>query len=88
MYCILHALEKDIAKYKEKYDNGWDMLREERFERMRKMGVIPENTVYPERHEDAAVWYTIPNRLRPELAHRMEVYATQVDNIDQGIPRV
>lgn len=84
----LHALEKDIAKYKGKYDKGWDVLREERFERMKKMGVIPENTVYPERHEDAAAWYTIPKRLRPELAHRMEVYAAQIDNMDQGIGRI
>jgi arylsulfatase A-like enzyme len=84
----LHALEKDIVKYKGKYDQGWDVLREERYERMKKMGVIPVNTAYPERHEDAAAWYTIPKRLRPELARRMEVYAAQIDNMDQGIGRI
>lgn len=84
----LHAPEKDIAKYKGKYDKGWDALRKERFERMKEMGVIPENTVLPERHEDAAAWYTIPKRVRPELARRMEVYAAQIDNMDQGIGRI
>ncbi len=84
----LHALEKDIEKYKGRYDQGWDVLRKERFERMKRMGVIPENTVLTERAEDAAAWYTIPKRLRPELARRMEVYAAQVDNMDQGIGRI
>jgi len=84
----LHALEKDIAKYKGKYDKGWDEIRRERYERMKEMGVIPEHTVYPERHEDAAAWYTIPKWLKPELARRMEVYAAQIDNMDQGVGRI
>ena len=84
----LHAIEKDIAKYKGKYDKGWDVLRQERYERMKKMGIIPENTLLTERNEDAAAWYTIPKRLRPELARRMEVYAAQIDIMDQGIGRI
>jgi arylsulfatase len=84
----LHALDKDIAKYKGKYDKGWDAMRKERYVRMKKMGIIPENTVLPERHEDAAAWYTIPKRLKSELSHRMEVYAAQIDNMDQGIGRI
>ncbi|MEA4937564.1 MAG: arylsulfatase [Paludibacter sp.] len=84
----LHAKPADIQKYKGRYDKGWDVLREERYERMKKMGIIPENTVFPARNEDAAAWYTIPKRLQPELAHRMEVYAAQIDNMDQGIGRI
>lgn len=84
----LHALEEDIAKYKGKYDKGWDALRRERYARMKEMGVIPENTVLTERHEDASAWYAVPKRLRPELSRRMEVYAAQIDNMDQGIGRI
>lgn len=84
----LHALEEDIKKYKGRYDKGWDVLRDERYKRMKEMGIIPENTVLTARHEDASAWYAIPKRLRPELARRMEVYAAQIDNMDQGIGRI
>ena len=84
----LHALNKDIALYKGVYDKGWDEIRAERYERMKKLGVIPENTLYSERQEDAAAWNSIPKRLQPELAHRMEVYAAQIHNMDQGIGRI
>ena len=84
----LHAKEADILKYKGKYDKGWDVIRQQRYDRMKKMGVIPENTNFPVRNEDAAAWYSIPKRLQPELAHRMEVYAAQIDNMDQGIGRI
>jgi hypothetical protein len=36
----MHALEKDIAKYKGRYNSGYDELRKQRVERMRKMGLI------------------------------------------------
>jgi arylsulfatase A-like enzyme len=38
----LQAREEDIAKYRGKYKRGWDILRQERFERMKKIGIIPK----------------------------------------------
>ena len=35
----LQALPEDIAKYRERYKKGWDVLRAERFERMKKLGI-------------------------------------------------
>ena len=84
----LHAQEKDIAKYKGKYDNGWDLLREQRFKKMRETGIIPSNTILTKRNDEAGAWSSIPARLKPELAHRMEIYAAQIDNMDQGIGRI
>jgi len=84
----LHAQEKDIAKYKGKYDNGWDLLREQRFKKMKETGIIPSNTILTKRNDEAGAWSSIPARLKPELAHRMEIYAAQIDNMDQGIGRI
>lgn len=84
----LQAKERDILKYKGMYDKGWDLLREERFERMKKAGIIPINTILSKRNEDACAWSSIPLRLKPELAKRMEIYAAQIDNMDQGIGRI
>ncbi|MBT3199620.1 MAG: arylsulfatase [Phycisphaerales bacterium] len=36
----LHAMQKDIDRYKGKYDKGWDVVRAERFKRMTDMGII------------------------------------------------
>jgi len=36
----LQALPEDIAVYKERYREGWDALREERHERLKKMGIL------------------------------------------------
>ncbi|MDO8539883.1 MAG: arylsulfatase [Opitutaceae bacterium] len=39
----LHAPAEDIAKYRDRYNRGWDVMRQERFERMRKLGLaIPK----------------------------------------------
>ncbi|MEQ8879505.1 MAG: sulfatase-like hydrolase/transferase, partial [Cyclobacteriaceae bacterium] len=40
----LQARPEDIAKYRGKYMKGWDALRQERYDRMKSMGVISENT--------------------------------------------
>src|SRR5690606_12830337 len=41
----LHALQKDIDKYKALYQKGWDVMRTERFERQREMGFFASNLV-------------------------------------------
>lgn len=35
----LHALPEDIAKYEQRYDVGWEALREERLDRLRELGI-------------------------------------------------
>ena len=49
----LHALPDDIARYRDRYKKGWDVIRAERWERMKKLGLVsgelsaPEPTVAP-----------------------------------------
>ncbi len=45
----LQAPEQDIEKYKDTYTVGWDVIREQRIERMKKLGVISENEKLSER---------------------------------------
>jgi arylsulfatase len=60
----LHAPPEDIAKQRGKYDAGWDVAREARYARMKKMGIV--NSPLPKL--DAA--YTPPWNLPPEEAKR------------------
>ncbi|MGI9458177.1 MAG: arylsulfatase [Aeoliella sp.] len=79
----LHAKPGDISKYKGRYDQGWDLLRDERLARMKKLGLLAENIglaphVRDWNQEERKEWQ----------AARMEVYAAMIDSMDQGIGRV
>lgn len=82
----LHAPEKDIAKYRGRYNAGWDALREERRKRMAEQGIIDAKWALTARDPDVPAWEQTPDK--EWQARRMEVYAAQVDAMDQAIGRV
>jgi arylsulfatase A-like enzyme len=82
----LHAHEEDIAKYKGRFDAGWDTLREERLERMVAMGLIDEKWKLSGRDPEVGPWDEQDDKAWE--ARRMEVYAAQIDRMDQGIGRI
>jgi arylsulfatase A-like enzyme len=79
----MHAKPADIAKYKGKYDAGYDAIRQRRFERQKQLGLVkPDWTPAP----TVGDWSNVPHK---EWEIRcMEVYAAMVDCLDQGIGRV
>lgn len=85
----LHAWPDDIAKYRGKYKIGWDKLREIRYKRMGKMGVIdPKVTPLTKRDETAPAWDTLTDKQKNEQDLIMAVYAAMIDRMDQNIGRV
>lgn len=82
----LHAHEEDIAKYKGRFDKGWDQLREERMERMIDMGIIDPSWKLSDRDPTQPEWEKAENK--KWLLRCMEVYAAQIDRMDQGIGRI
>jgi len=82
----LHALPEDIARYKGRYDNGWDTLRTERHKRMIEMGIIEAKWTLTGRDPYVKPWERARNK--PWQARRMAAYAAQVDRMDQGIGRI
>jgi arylsulfatase len=80
----MHALPKDIKKYKGRYDKGWEVMRKARYERQLKMGLIDKKWKLSPR--DGAAWKDAPNK---EWEIRlMETYAAMVDRLDQGLGTV
>lgn len=79
----MHARQRDIAKYQGKYDSGYDAIRESRFEKMKKLGVIPADSKIG---EQAGQWNSVPDKTWE--ADCMEVYAAMIDQVDQGIGRI
>jgi arylsulfatase len=84
----LHALQEDIDKYAERYKAGWDKLRQERFERQKKIGLFEKNVILSPRDEAVAAWDSLSPEKQDEFAKRMAIYAAQVDAMDQGIGRI
>jgi arylsulfatase A-like enzyme len=82
----LHAPEKEVAKYKGKYDIGWDSLRAIRFKKLQKLGIIGSNCVLSDRSVEVPEWKNEP--MKAWQLRRMEVYAAMIDVMDQGIGRI
>jgi arylsulfatase len=84
----LHALQKDIDKYRERYKKGWDVLREERFARQKKTGLFSKDAILPPRDKNVPAWDSLSTEQQQEFVMRMAIYAAQIDAMDQGIGRV
>ncbi|PAW68344.1 MAG: hypothetical protein B9S34_02810 [Opitutia bacterium Tous-C1TDCM] len=84
----LQARPADIAKYAGRYDAGWDEVRARRFARQKAMGLVAAEAVLSPRPAEAKPWAELPAERRRELAHRMEIYAAQIDRLDQSVGRV
>lgn len=98
----LQARPEDIAKYRGSYKRGWDVLRAERFETMKKLGVIPKDTklspaegnmnkfrgpLIPS-YTDYYSWDSLSETQKDSLDLEMAVFAAIIDRMDQNIGRV
>src|SRR4051812_39681913 len=77
-----------IAKYKRKFDQGWDNLREETFARQKQLGVIPPNCKLTTRPAEIPAWDQTDARLRPVLTRQMEIYAAYLSFADHHVGRI
>jgi arylsulfatase len=84
-----HHVPKDwVAKYKGKFDQGWDKVREETFARQKKLGVIPSDCELTARPKEIPAWDAMEERLRPVLARQMEIYAAFMEHADFHVGRI
>ncbi|MCG8696547.1 MAG: arylsulfatase, partial [Bacteroidales bacterium] len=100
----VQAPKETVDKYYEMYLRGWDVLREERFERMKQIGLITddswtltERSLVPVDKEKIAngfpgkqnpAWNTLEEKQQKDLARRMAVFAAMVEHVDNGIGQI
>jgi arylsulfatase len=84
----LHAKPADIAKYKGKYAEGWDVLRRRRLAKQIKLGLVDKNWQVAKRDDLAKDWEQAKTIDEDWQQLRMEVYAAMIDSVDQNIGRV
>ena len=91
-------------KYDKIYQRGWDVLRDQRYERMKKIGLIDgdrwtltERSLVPVDRPDIAngypgkpnpAWASLPEPRRRDLARRMALFAAMVEHVDDGMGRI
>ncbi|MFY9886158.1 MAG: arylsulfatase [Candidatus Cybelea sp.] len=84
-----HHVPKEWAdKYKGKFDQGWDKLREETFARQKKLGVIPPDCELTKRPDAIPAWDSQAPDFKRVLAREMEVYAGFFEYADHHVGRL
>lgn len=84
----LHAPKEWIAKFKGKFDMGWDQYREEVFQRQKEMGVIPKDAQLTPRPEEIKAWNSLTPDQKKLYARHMEVFAGFLSYTDAEIGRL
>lgn len=81
----LQAPEESIAKYRGRYNAGYDVLHEERIARIKELGLIDQDALHHPRHPDVPVWETLSDEEKKVEARKMEIYAAMVDDMDRYV---
>ena len=83
-----HVAKEWAQKYKGKFDQGWDKLREEIFARQKALGWIPASTELTPRHATMPAWDSIPESERPFQLRLMELFAGFVEHTDAQVGKL
>jgi len=83
-----HVPAEWIAKYKGKFDGGWDKMREETLARQIALGVVPAGTKLAPKPEAIKDWDKLTADEKRLFAHQMEVYAAFGEYCDDEIGRL
>lgn len=83
----LQAPQQYIDKYQGKYTEGPQVLANQRFAAVKKLGLVPENIQQPTL-VNTPDWQSLSEQERLEFAKRMQVYAAMIDNMDANIGRL
>ncbi len=83
-----HVPQEWIDKYKGKFDQGWDKLREETFARQKELGVIPQNAQLTLRPKEMPAWDDQTPEQKKLFARQMETFAGFAEHTDHEVGRL
>ncbi len=83
-----HIFKEWADKYKGRFDDGWDELRERVFKRQQELGWIPADAKLTPRTESMAGWDSIPEAQRPFQRRLMEVFAGFTEHVDAQVGKL
>ncbi len=77
-----------MAKYRGRYDEGWDVVRSRWFDRQKELGVIPDHTELAPRNPGVQAWDELPETERRLAARLQEAFAAFLDHTDDQVGRL
>ncbi len=80
--------EEYIDMYEGKYDEGWDVIREQRFEKQKEMGIIPEDAELAPRETGVPAWDSLNEDQKKLYARFMETYAGFLTHTDEQVGKL
>jgi arylsulfatase len=83
-----HVPKAWAEKYKGKFDQGWDKVRELTLERQKKLGIVPENTKLAPKPADIKDWEALSADEKKLFTRQMEVYAGFAEQTDYEVGRL
>jgi arylsulfatase A-like enzyme len=83
-----HVPKEWIEKYKGKFDQGWDKIRELTLERQKKLGLVPQNTKLAPKPTDIKDWDKLSADEKKLFTRQMEVYAGFAEHTDNEVGRL
>ncbi len=83
-----HVPQSYIDKWKGKFDEGWDVIRERIFEQQKKLGVIPADTKLAAKPDDIKDWKDLSAKEKKLFARQAEVFAAFLEMTDHETGRV
>ena len=83
-----HIFKEWADKYKGKFDEGWDVMRERIFARQKALGWIPPDTQLTSRPATLPAWKDIPQEERPFQRRLMELFAGMTEHADTQAGRL
>src|SRR5690606_13591137 len=84
----IQALDEDMERVRGRYDEGYDVIRERRFQRLKELNLIPADAPPPRLAADHTPWNTLTPERQAEEAAVMEAYAAMVERLDTEIGRL
>ena len=84
----LHALAQDYAKYKGRYNQGWDVVRAARVAKQKRMGLLPADLKASPRPQHIPAWEMMEPWRRKYEANRMSTLAAMIHCVDREVGRL
>ncbi len=82
------APESTIAKYRGKYMEGWDRLRESRYARQQELGLISDKWELEPRPEEIPAWDTLSQEEKVRYDDMMAIYAAMIEEVDKNVGKL
>ena len=77
-----------LDKYKAVYDGGYDVIREQRLQRMKELGLIPDAITENKGSGMFEKWDELSDEQKKDAARKMEIHAAMIENLDWNMGRL